>query len=36
MPTIEITTMIGCPLMCNVCPQDKLIKSYKGKLKKQI
>jgi len=31
MPTIEITTMIGCPLMCNVCPQDKLIKSYKGK-----
>ena len=29
MPVIEITTMIGCPLMCNICPQDKLIKTYK-------
>lgn len=25
----EITTMIGCPLMCNFCPQDKLRKAYK-------
>jgi hypothetical protein len=29
MPVIELTTVIGCPLMCNICPQDKLIKTYK-------
>lgn len=29
MPVIELTTMIGCPLMCSICPQDKLIKTYK-------
>ena len=29
MPALEITTMIGCPLMCTFCPQDKLLKSYK-------
>lgn len=29
MPSLEITTMIGCPLMCTYCPQDKLLKSYK-------
>ncbi len=29
MPAMEITTMVGCPLMCTVCPQDKLIKNYK-------
>jgi len=27
---IEITTYIGCPLACKFCPQDLLIKSYKG------
>jgi hypothetical protein len=27
-PTLEITTMIGCPLMCNFCPQDNLRDSY--------
>ncbi|MCW2284826.1 sulfatase maturation enzyme AslB (radical SAM superfamily) [Rhodoblastus acidophilus] len=24
MPTLEITAMIGCPLKCTFCPQDKL------------
>ena len=24
MNTLEITTQIGCPLMCTFCPQDKL------------
>lgn len=27
-PTMEITTMIGCPLMCNFCPQDNLRDAY--------
>ena len=27
-PTLEITTMIGCPLMCNYCPQDSLRDAY--------
>jgi len=27
-PTMEITTMIGCPLMCNFCPQDNLRDMY--------
>ena len=29
MPHFEITTMIGCSLMCNFCPQDKLLRAYK-------
>lgn len=29
MPAMEFTMMIGCPLMCTVCPQDKLIRNYK-------
>ncbi len=28
MPSLEITTMVGCPLMCSYCPQDKLKASY--------
>ncbi len=28
MPTLEITTMIGCPQKCTFCPQDKLIANY--------
>jgi hypothetical protein len=28
MPTIEITTMIGCPLKCTFCPQDVLRSQY--------
>lgn len=27
-PTLEITTMVGCPLMCNYCPQDTLRDAY--------
>jgi sulfatase maturation enzyme AslB (radical SAM superfamily) len=26
--TLEITTMIGCPLMCTYCPQDSLREAY--------
>ncbi len=29
-PCMEITTMIGCPLMCTFCPQTPLIKNYKN------
>ena len=28
MPTLEITTMIGCPMRCTFCPQDKLTANY--------
>jgi hypothetical protein len=27
-PAIELTTMIGCPLMCTFCPQDNLRDAY--------
>jgi hypothetical protein len=27
-PVMELTTMIGCPLMCTFCPQDNLRDSY--------
>ena len=30
MPSLEITTVIGCPLMCTVCPQNNLISNYKS------
>lgn len=33
MPTLEITTMIGCPLMCKFCPQSALKSSYHDKEK---
>lgn len=26
--SLEITTMVGCPLMCTICPQDKLRSIY--------
>ena len=26
--SLEITTQVGCPLMCTFCPQDKLVQSY--------
>src|ERR1700722_16200887 len=29
MPTLEITTMVGCPLMCTFCPQTGLKAAYK-------
>lgn len=28
MPTLEITTNIGCPVKCTFCPQDALLKAY--------
>jgi len=28
MPTLEITTMVGCPLTCTFCPQDSLKTAY--------
>lgn len=28
MPTLEITTVVGCPLNCSFCPQDKLLANY--------
>jgi radical SAM protein with 4Fe4S-binding SPASM domain len=28
MPVLEITTMVGCPLVCTYCPQDKLNRNY--------
>jgi hypothetical protein len=28
MAYIEITTMVGCPLMCTACPQDQLMAAY--------
>jgi len=28
VPTLEITTMAGCPLMCAFCPQDQLKAAY--------
>jgi hypothetical protein len=28
MPSLEITTMIGCPLMCSFCPQEQLRGAY--------
>ena len=33
MPTLEITTMIGCPLMCTYCPQDNLRTVYGNDVK---
>ncbi len=27
-PAMELTTMIGCPLMCTFCPQDNLREAY--------
>ena len=31
--TLEITTMIGCPLMCTYCPQDTLRTAYGSDVK---
>jgi len=31
--TLEITTMIGCPLMCTYCPQDELRSVYGDDIK---
>lgn len=31
--TLEITTMIGCPLMCTYCPQDTLRTAYGNDVK---
>ena len=34
MNILEITTQIGCPLMCTFCPQDKLRQAYTDPVKK--
>jgi adenine C2-methylase RlmN of 23S rRNA A2503 and tRNA A37 len=34
-PALEITTMVGCPLMCSFCPQGNLKKSYRGIIDKE-
>jgi len=33
MPTLEITTMLGCPVMCTFCPQENLRKATEGSIK---
>ncbi|GAB1402085.1 hypothetical protein MASR1M68_09960 [Elusimicrobiota bacterium] len=33
MNAVEITTQIGCKVLCKYCPQDKLVKSYKSSKK---
>jgi len=33
MPTLEITTVIGCPLMCDFCPQVTLRETYTDPVK---
>jgi radical SAM protein with 4Fe4S-binding SPASM domain len=32
-PAIELTTMVGCPLMCTFCPQDNLRETYGDRTK---
>lgn len=32
-PAMELTTMVGCPLMCTFCPQDNLRTTYGDKTK---
>lgn len=32
-PVMELTTMIGCPLMCTFCPQDSLRTEYGADIK---
>ena len=32
-PVMELTTMIGCPLMCTFCPQDNLRENYGEQIK---
>lgn len=33
MKSVDITTIIGCPLLCSYCPQDKFIKNYKSNIR---
>lgn len=33
---LELTTIVGCPLMCSFCPQDKLRKSYRGESERKL
>ena len=32
-PVMELTTMVGCPLMCSFCPQENLRDNYGDKAK---
>jgi adenine C2-methylase RlmN of 23S rRNA A2503 and tRNA A37 len=34
-PSLELTTMVGCPLICSFCPQ-KTLKSNYGKQEKYL
>ncbi len=36
MPTLEITTRLGCALACRFCPQDRLVKSYPSGESRQL
>lgn len=36
MPTLEITTTVGCPLRCTFCPQDALLGSYGAEDERQM
>jgi radical SAM protein with 4Fe4S-binding SPASM domain len=34
--TLEITTYVGCPVKCEYCPQDILLKAYQGKKQMEL
>jgi radical SAM protein with 4Fe4S-binding SPASM domain len=36
MRTLEITSYIGCPVKCEYCPQDILLKNYEGKERMEL
>ena len=36
MPILEITTMVGCPMMCAFCPQDELRNAYPASAPRQL
>jgi organic radical activating enzyme len=33
MPSLELTTLIGCPLKCTFCPQDRLQSAYQDSVR---
>ena len=36
MPTLELTTMVGCPVRCDFCPQDALLANYPKGAKRML